>query len=97
MVQLYSYLMYDARQKPPLSLLEFPVLLLFAVNKSTEWQGLFSLCLFSESNITNSLNSGIKSHPVCDSNDMSALTEREKSLTTKTKDIFFQKEILFSS
>lgn len=85
------------KPKNPLSLLEFPVLLLLAVSQSTERQDLFSLCLFSESHITNKLNSSIKSHPICDNNDTCHHWLKEKSHWPQKKRHFFPKGNIFSS
>lgn len=71
-------LQWKTKQNKTLSQIEFPVVLSLAVNPSTEWQGSFSLCLFSENNITK-LNPSIKSHPAPDSNDTCQHRLKEKS------------------
>lgn len=81
-------LQWKTKQNKTLSQIEFPVVLSLAVNPSTEWQGSFSLCLFSENNITK-LNPSIKSHPAPDSNDTCQHRLKEKSHWPPKWEVFF--------
>lgn len=62
------------------SLTEFQVVLSLAVEQATEPQAWLSSGLFLDNNITNKVNSSIKSHTVCDSSDTCQHVLKEKSL-----------------